>query len=45
MMILTSRKVVNTNVSELSWFMDVILKEKLALKSLDIVEETRGKWP
>ena len=49
MMILTSRKVVNTNVSELSWFMDestaVIMKEKLALKSLDIVDETRAKWP
>ena len=38
-MILTSWKVVNTNTSELSWFMDeptaVILKEKLALKSLE----------
>ena len=35
--------------SELSWFMDestaVIVKEKLALKSLDVVNETRAKWP
>ena len=47
MMILTSRKVVNTNTSELSWFMDestaVILKEKLALKSLDVVNEKQCK--
>ena len=35
--------------SKLSWFMDestaVIPKEKLALKSLDLVDETRAKWP
>ena len=35
--------------SELSWFMDestaVILKEKLALKSLDVVDETCATWP
>ena len=35
--------------SELSWFMDeptaVTLEEKLALKSLDVVDETRAKWP
>ena len=35
--------------SELSWFMDestaVILKEKLALKILDVVDETRATWP
>ena len=49
MMILTSRMVVDTNV----WFVeestDVILKEKLALESLDIVDETRANearaWP
>ena len=23
----------------------VILREKLALKSLDVVDETRAKWP
>ena len=38
---------VNTNTSELSWFMDestaVILKEKSALKSLDVVNEKQCK--